>query len=610
MEDTNAKPISTSDMQSSDVVNPHTRQKWAYSQIVKEHFFHPKNLLLEEPAPGQFDARGTVGSPACLIPETEIVTKQGVQLIKNVKVGEELLGHDGAFHPVERIFRPQNEKAIVTIGTQFGELTCTADHLIFGISVPRGEKYPFVHTKRKMRLPRTWFHASELQKGDVVLYPIDKTVHDASWLAIPTLSKKKFDHKSKALPARVPLNAEVLELFGYFIAEGHTKKDLSEIGLTFSDKEMLYAERATQFLKKYFGVAATIKPNAKQHKISVVASSTHLAQTFGELFGFGAAKKQVPEILLFLSPEKQTALVKGMWRGDGYFSLTRAQKRAGFTTISNQLANQMRRLLLRQGIIPSLYREAAQTIKGVHHQTAYRIHVGDRESLQKLAAILEINYVPDANKKQVKEVWQDGDYAYIPVRSVAPASFEGRLYNFEVETSHTYATDSFLVHNCGDVMDIWIKVDPESERVVDLKWKTFGCGSAIAATSMFSEMVTENGGLTIEEALKIKPQDIMERLGGLPNRKIHCSVLADKAFRKAVNNYFHAVGKHDRVEVEGARVVDKNLNITDKDIEEAVLEGAQTLDDVQKKLKVGVGDPEAIPEIEQLIRFYSEKYYG
>jgi NifU-like protein involved in Fe-S cluster formation len=163
---------------------------------------------------------------------------------------------------------------------------------------------------------------------------------------------------------------------------------------------------------------------------------------------------------------------------------------------------------------------------------------------------------------------------------------------------------------CGDVMDIWIKVDPTTERVVDLKWKTFGCGSAIAATSMFSVMVTENGGLTIEDAMKIKPQDIMERLGGLPNRKIHCSVLADKAFRKAVNNYFHAVGKHDRVEVEGARVVDKNLNITDKDIEEAVLEGAQTLDEVQKKLKVGVGDPEAIPEIEQLIRFYSEKYYG
>lgn len=163
---------------------------------------------------------------------------------------------------------------------------------------------------------------------------------------------------------------------------------------------------------------------------------------------------------------------------------------------------------------------------------------------------------------------------------------------------------------CGDVMDIWIKVDAATDRVTDLKWKTFGCGSAIAATSMFSVMVTENGGMSITDALKIKPQDIMARLDGLPQRKIHCSVLADKAFRKAVNNYFHATGQHERVQTEGARVVDSALNITDKDIEEAVLEGAQTLEDVQKKLKVGVGSPDAIPEIEQLIRFYSEKYYG
>lgn len=163
---------------------------------------------------------------------------------------------------------------------------------------------------------------------------------------------------------------------------------------------------------------------------------------------------------------------------------------------------------------------------------------------------------------------------------------------------------------CGDVMDVWISVDKKTERITELKWKTFGCGSAISATSMFSVMVTENGGRTIAEALKIKPQHIMERLGGLPNRKIHCSVLVDKAFRKAVNNYFHARGMHERVTVDAARVVDKKLNITDKDIEEAVLEGAQTLEEVQKKLKVGVGSPEAIPDIEQLIRFYSEKYYG
>ena len=62
--------------------------------------------------------------------------------------------------------------------------------------------------------------------------------------------------------------------------------------------------------------------------------------------------------------------------------------------------------------------------------------------------------------------------------------------------------------------------------------------------------------------------------------------------------------------MEGSKVVDKRLNITEQDIEGAVLEGARSLLDVQKKLKVGVGDPKAIPEIEQLIRFYQEKYYG
>ena len=132
-----------------------------------------------------------------------------------------------------------------------------------------------------------------------------------------------------------------------------------------------------------------------------------------------------------------------------------------------------------------------------------------------------------------------------------------------------------------------------------------------AATSMFSVMLTENGGLTIEEALKVKPQHIMVRLGGLPNRKIHCSVLADKAFQKTANDYYRKTGQNAKIVVEGARVIDERLNITDKDIEEAVLEGAQNLEDVQKKLKVGVGlSEEAVTEIEQLIRFYVEKYYG
>ena len=163
---------------------------------------------------------------------------------------------------------------------------------------------------------------------------------------------------------------------------------------------------------------------------------------------------------------------------------------------------------------------------------------------------------------------------------------------------------------CGDEMVIWLKIDPKTDTIKDCRWRTFGCGSAIASTSVLSEMITEKDGMKIDEALKIKPQNILDRLGGLPDRKVHCSVLGDKALQAAVNDYFRQTGQHNRVVTAGAKVIDKDLNITDHDIEEAVLEGAQTLEDLQKKLKVGIFNKEALPEIEDLLRFYQEKYYG
>jgi len=198
------------------------------------------------------------------------------------------------------------------------------------------------------------------------------------------------------------------------------------------------------------------------------------------------------------------------------------------------------------------------------------------------------------------------------------------LYSAEVK-DHFFNPRNFMVDDdgyvadgvgmvgspaCGDMMTVWIKVDPQTERITDMKWRTFGCGSAIASTSMHSVMVVENGGRTLDEALAIRPQHIIVRLGGLPDRKIHCSVLSDKALRQAVNDYFRRAGKKDRMVAENSRVIDKVLKITDHDIEEAVLEGADTLEKVQAKTKVGTGDPSCIPEVEQLIRFYKEKYFN
>jgi len=162
---------------------------------------------------------------------------------------------------------------------------------------------------------------------------------------------------------------------------------------------------------------------------------------------------------------------------------------------------------------------------------------------------------------------------------------------------------------CGDVMKLWIKVDKENEVIKECKWQTFGCASAIASTSMLSVMVTEDGGMKLEDALKISYKEIIKRLGDLPQRKVHCSVLGDKALRAAINDYFIKNGQEDRVRDENIKVIDKILKITNKDIEEAVLEGAHTFEDVQERTKVGIQDKNCIPEVKKLIKFYIKKHF-
>ena len=114
--------------------------------------------------------------------------------------------------------------------------------------------------------------------------------------------------------------------------------------------------------------------------------------------------------------------------------------------------------------------------------------------------------------------------------------------NFLVDEQSYDADGSGLVGSpaCGDMMAVYIKVytDEEGiERIKECKWQTFGCATAISASSMMSVMATENGGMTLKKAKRLKAQEIVDRLGGVPDRKFHCSVLGLEALRKAVENY-------------------------------------------------------------------------
>lgn len=156
---------------------------------------------------------------------------------------------------------------------------------------------------------------------------------------------------------------------------------------------------------------------------------------------------------------------------------------------------------------------------------------------------------------------------------------------------------------CGDQMEIKIQVG--DGRVTDCRWKTYGCASAIASTSILSEMVK---GMPLEEAYNIKPEDIIAKLDGLPAVKIHCSVLGDRALRAAIEDYYRKNGMEDRIVEEEAVVICQCLNVTNKDIEDAVKKGDRTWEELQQRTKIGTVCGKCRDKAEELLHEYEHLF--
>src|SRR3989339_361225 len=146
---------------------------------------------------------------------------------------------------------------------------------------------------------------------------------------------------------------------------------------------------------------------------------------------------------------------------------------------------------------------------------------------------------------------------------------------------------------CGDALTLYIKLD-DSGHIRDAKFKTFGCASAIASSSALTEMIK---GMTIEEARKVTNKDIAAFLGGLPEEKMHCSVMGKEALEKAIENYQGAPAKEP-----GEQIVCECFGVTDREIERAVRENnLTTVEEVTNYTKAGGGCGNCHDAIRQII---------
>jgi len=155
---------------------------------------------------------------------------------------------------------------------------------------------------------------------------------------------------------------------------------------------------------------------------------------------------------------------------------------------------------------------------------------------------------------------------------------------------------------CGDALKLTFKLD-EKGRIKDAKFKTFGCASAIATSSVLTEIIK---GMTIEEASKVTNKEIADYLGGLPEQKMHCSVMGREALEAAIENY--RTGGKKKHELEG-RVVCTCFGVTEKEIERVIRENNLTaVEQVTNYCKAGGGCGGCKGEIEKIIeRVQGEK---
>ncbi len=143
-----------------------------------------------------------------------------------------------------------------------------------------------------------------------------------------------------------------------------------------------------------------------------------------------------------------------------------------------------------------------------------------------------------------------------------------------------------------------VLIQVKDGKITDCKWQTYGCASAIASTSMMSEMII---GWTLKKAYKLSPAQITEALGGLPDHKFHCSVLGDKALRAAIDDYLERNSMPNPYKAASATILCDCKQVTDIQLEELVKSGIRDKQALQDKTGYGTVCGKCVAKVEEYI---------
>lgn len=418
----------------------------------------------------------------CLLPDTYLHSNPGIKMIKDISIGDKVYTHKGRLRKVEKVYKRPYYGKIYNIKPYYFRLglKTTSEHPFYAIKTNKAclnvthtackpicaykENRKCTHEYYKSYKPQ-WIQAKNIEKGDILIFPrFNERIKDIKEIKFNDFLEKadyKLDGDSisplggraKNLPNIIKVNKEFCRLIGYYLAEGYTD-NRDSISFCFNSREKRYIEDLKSLMEKSFGLSFPRTYKRKNTKaIEIIYFSKILAKVFSQLFYNNlkirrAHTKCLPLWMLDLPLEKQVEILIGWWRGDKG------------STSSRDLMNQMKVIMLRLGIIPSIY-ELTKDDFNKKYTSIYKKENRVIKAQHSSFSLTQLSFFQDIfgllrnsefkkfnTKLKRRHGWIDNKYIYIPIRDIEISNYKGEVYNLEVEEDNSYVSEFAAVHNC------------------------------------------------------------------------------------------------------------------------------------------------------------------
>jgi len=420
-----------------------------------------KVKTLNVPGEKQFTNKGVHYCALCMPLGEEIVTNSNLKVIEEVNPTTRVLTMDGKYNEIGGFDSRDYKGRLISIRPRFFNepVLLTPEHPVLYVNVIKGigKNYwkDFKFTKKE------WKPASEITTRDCVLYPILREEKDVDYIKISDylnlskvstdkISPRKKTHTSKLIKDKITIDNDFLRLGGYYLSEGSASKHT--LCFYFNKNERKYINDVKKIIKKKFNLKSKI--THKGNVTAIIIYSRIITDLFKVLFNKYSYRKTIPNFIMTLPSKKQKELVKGYWRGDG----CKREKDFCFVTVSKTLAYQLRDILLRLKIIPSIQLRRKNSLNKKINKIEereisfthdkYHITVGG-QFLEEMANILDEKHSKIRKKSSIsKHAWIKDGFAILPVREVNKVDYNGKVISLAVKNNHSYTSKGFIVHNC------------------------------------------------------------------------------------------------------------------------------------------------------------------